>query len=61
MGQKIIGRLVAWHEYILHDHIVGGDAISCDEQQSLVVDIVQVTHFAPGDEGQCALEVSLGK
>ena len=51
-GKQII---IVIESYILHDHIVGGDAISRNEEQSLVVDIVQVTHFAPGDEGQCAL------
>lgn len=26
--------------YILHDHIVGGDAVGCDEEEGFVVDFV---------------------
>lgn len=47
--------------YIFHDHIVGGDAISRNEEQSLVVDFVEVAHLAPSDERQGTLQVSVCK
>lgn len=43
--------------YILHDHIVGGDAITSDEEQGLLVDLVQVAHLTPGNEWESTLQV----
>lgn len=47
--------------YILHDHVVCGDAISCDKEQCLVIDFVQITHFSACNQLQGTLQVSLGK
>lgn len=47
--------------YILHDHIVRGDAISRNEKKSLVVDFVQIAHFAPSNQGQRTLEIRVCK
>ena len=44
--------------YILHDHIVGGDAVGCDEEEGLLIDFIQITNLAPGNEGEGALQVS---
>lgn len=43
--------------YILHDHIVGGDAITGNKKQRLLVNLVQVAHLAPGDKRESALQV----
>lgn len=37
--------------YVLHDHIVGGDAISRDEEEGLFIDLEEVAHFSFGDLG----------
>lgn len=55
-----------WHiqdvePYILHDHIVCGDAISRNEEKSLVVDFVQIANFAPCNQGQRTLEIRVCK
>ena len=44
--------------YILHDHIVGGDAIARNEEEGLVVNLVEVADLASGNEGQSTLQVN---
>lgn len=43
--------------YILHDHIVGGDAIARNEEEGLIVDFIEVADLASGDKGQGALQI----
>lgn len=52
--------IIVIESYILHDHVVGGDAISRNEEEGLVVDFIQVAYFPPGDKRQSALEIGLG-
>lgn len=51
----VAGDILA--SYILHDHIVGGDAIARNEEKGLLVDLVQVANLAPGNKGEGALQV----
>lgn len=44
--------------YILHDHIVGGDAIARNEEEGLVVNLVEVADLASGNEGEGTLQVN---
>lgn len=53
--------LVGVGPYILHDHIVCGDAISRNEEESLVVHLVEITDFSTGDQGQRTLEICVCK
>ena len=39
------------------DHIEGGDAVRGDEEESVVVDSVELADFAGGEEGKVRLEV----
>lgn len=48
--------VVGW-SHILHDHIVGGDAITGNEEKGLVVDLVEIANLASGDQRQGALQV----
>lgn len=43
--------------YILHDHIVGGDAIARNEEEGLIVDFIEVADLASSDKGQGALQI----
>ena len=47
-----------WGLYILHDHIVGGDAIARNEEEGLVVNLVEVADLASGNEGESTLQVN---
>lgn len=43
--------------YILHDHIVGGDAIARNEEEGLIVNLIEVANLASGDKGQGTLQI----
>lgn len=43
--------------YILHDHIVGGDAIARNEKEGLIVNFIEVADLASGDKRQGALQI----
>lgn len=47
--------------YILHDHIVGGDAITRNEEEGLIVNFIEVADLASGDKGQGTLQICGGQ
>lgn len=50
-------RNLWWSRYVFHDHIVCGDAVRRDEEERLVVNLVEIAHFASRDQRQSAVEI----
>lgn len=38
-----------WAPYILHDHIISGDAVRGDEEKCFLVNFVEISDFPLGD------------